>query len=63
MPILKEVVDEAERIVERALPDGSLSIEFFKMFGSEGVEVMVKIWISEDGLRVQIADAIPTIIS
>ena len=63
VPILKEVVDEAERIVERALPDGSLSIEFFKMFGSEGVEVMVKIWISEDGLRVQIADAIPTIIS
>ena len=62
LPILKEVVDKAERYETRYLDDGGMNIFYYKVYVDIGVEVMVKIWIDSTGTIQKISDAIPYII-
>ena len=43
------------------LLDGNTIIRYYKLYEEIGVEVMVKIWVSADGLIQQLSDAIPYI--
>ena len=62
LPILKEVVDKAERYRTMYLPEGGMCIFYYKTYADLGVEVMVKIWIDPTGIIQRISDAIPYII-
>lgn len=61
LPILKEVVDEADAYKESLLSNGSKIIQFTKYYVDEGVQVVVKIWVSANGAIQQLSDAIPYI--
>ena len=62
LPILKEVIDDAGSIKARVLIDGSMIVQYFKIYAEKGVEVMVKIWIDASGKIHNLSDAIPYII-
>ena len=62
LPILKEVIDDADSIKARVLIDGSMIVQYFKIYAEKGVEVMVKIWIDASGKIHNLSDAIPYII-
>ncbi len=60
--ILQEVVDDADNQIEYTLSDGSKYIKYFKTYSELGVEVVVKVWVSADGIVQKLSDAIPKII-
>ncbi len=62
LPILKEVVEKADRILTTTLPNGSQIVQYYKLYAAEGVNIVVKIWLSIDDLIEQLSDAIPYII-
>ncbi len=61
LPILKEVIENADKTESMTLLNGNTIIRYYKLYEEIGVEVMVKIWVSADGLIQQLSDAIPYI--
>jgi hypothetical protein len=61
LPLLQEVVDDADYSYDEVLKSGGMAIYYVKTYITEGVHVVVKIWESIDGLIEQISDAIPYI--
>ena len=62
LPIFQRVVDEAKKVIETTLSDGSTIIQFYQIFEDKGVEVMVKIWIDPNTGDARISDVIPYLI-
>ena len=62
LPLLKEVVDDADSFVEKAAKGSGTFVEYTKRFVEQGVDVVVKIWISADETIAKISDAIPYIV-
>ena len=62
LPILKDVVDNADDYWEEITKAGERLLYYSKTYIEEGVNVIVKIWTSADGLTQKLSDAIPYII-
>jgi len=62
LPILKDVVDNAESYYQAAAKNGEKRLYYCKTFPDIGVQVVVKIWVSSDGLIQKLSDAIPYIL-
>ena len=57
LPVLKKVVSDADGSYFIKNQDGSTVTYYFKSFVQEGVQIVVKLWASLDGLTEKLSDA------
>ena len=57
LAIIKTVVDNYDRLTEKAADNGGRIIYYYKYFSEYGLEILVKIWESSDGTIQNLSDA------
>lgn len=56
LPFLKKVVDEGEKYREQIVPEGKV-LYYIKNFAEKGQEIIVKIFVNNDGTIKTLSDA------